>query len=158
YNLFPKSGEILLANNTVFECSAAFTFTNTVAYKGMHLRNNLVLAATQPDILMCKWSGTPGVFGGIGDGTLVPKLWQMDHNWREVKEPTAAALMAKAWVPPGADDVRADKIVDLSRDPASPNFLRPAGSSLLATGGAGKTDPSLPSYVGAVPPEGALPW
>src|SRR5262249_1627632 len=39
-----------------------------------------------------------------------------------------------------------------------PNFLRPNKGSELATEGAGKVDPSLPSYIGAVPPEGVAAW
>ena len=38
------------------------------------------------------------------------------------------------------------------------NFLRPPKDSPLAKGGAGATDPALPAYVGAVPPEGVEPW
>jgi hypothetical protein len=46
----------------------------------------------------------------------------------------------------------------VGRDPGAPDFLRPAKDSPLATGGAGKDDPALPSYVGAVPPEGTAEW
>jgi hypothetical protein len=46
----------------------------------------------------------------------------------------------------------------LSYKPGNPDFLRPPKDSPLAKGGAGVNDISLPSYVGAVPPEGAEPW
>jgi serine/threonine protein kinase len=157
YKLLPRTEEILIANNTAFECSAAFRLGDTAVRKGVQLRNNLVLAATLPDILFLIID-KPRVIEGPGDGKLLHQFWQVDHNWREVKEPAGADTLAKAWVPPGAKDVRQDEIKVLSRDPSKPNFLRPARNSPLATEGAGKTDPSLPSYVGAVPPEGVQPW
>src|SRR5262249_41833790 len=43
-------------------------------------------------------------------------------------------------------------------DASHPNFLRPAADSPLVKHGAGNDDPSLPSYVGALPPEGVAPW
>jgi hypothetical protein len=43
----------------------------------------------------------------------------------------------------------------LSHDPNDPAFLRPAADSPLASEGAGG---DLPTYVGAVPPEGVEPW
>jgi len=46
----------------------------------------------------------------------------------------------------------------VNRDPKSPDFLRPAKDSPLATAGAGSDDLSLPRYVGALPPEGVPPW
>ena len=46
--------------------------------------------------------------------------------------------------------------MDVARDPADDkNFLRPAKNSPLATAGAGG---DLPTYVGAVPPEGVERW
>src|SRR5262249_11934169 len=92
-----------------------------------------------------------------GDGSVVLKKWQMTHNWREIVAPRGDSLDEKAWVPLGKQDVRRDKI-DLNRDPKSPDYLRPARSSPLATSGAGQTDPGLPSYVGALPPGGVEPW
>jgi hypothetical protein len=46
----------------------------------------------------------------------------------------------------------------LSYKPDDPDFLRPPKDSPLATGGSGVSDISLPSYVGAVPPDGVEPW
>src|SRR5262249_50394397 len=46
----------------------------------------------------------------------------------------------------------------LSRKSDSLDYLRPDADSPLATGGAGTTDPSLPRYVGALPPTGVEPW
>jgi hypothetical protein len=68
-------------------------------------------------------------------------------------------------VPSTTDDHLKVPIKVLSRKPGTPNFLRPAKDSPLASGGAGgqkaaasASDPPLPAYVGGVPPEGAEPW
>src|SRR6185436_19005458 len=56
-------------------------------------------------------------------------------------------------------DVLRPTIEGVERNPANlDTFLRPAKGSPLATSGAGQSDPSLPSYVGALPPEGVEPW
>ena len=88
------------------------------------------------------------------DGTVVAP-------WRYpalAARPAASSPDAKAWVPPGPKDVLKDKIDGVNRDPKSPEFLRPAKDSPLATAGAGNEDPALPSYIGALPPHGAEPW
>ncbi len=77
------------------------------------------------------------------------------NNWRETREPKGADLFSKSWIPVAAADTRQDKIDLLSRDQRQADFLRPAKDSPLAKAGAGG---DLPSYVGAVPPEGAEPW
>lgn len=82
----------------------------------------------------------------------------MTHNWREGAQPHGDSGDDKSWVPPRPKDVRQDKIDGVNRDPKSPDFLRPDPKSRLATDGAGNEDPSLPRYVGALPPEGARPW
>jgi hypothetical protein len=92
------------------------------------------------------------------DGRLVSEAWSLTHNWREVQEPAADNPLAKAWVPPGPKEVRKDQIDGVHRDPKAPDFLQPAKDSPLATNGAGQEDPALPCYIGAVPPEGAVPW
>src|SRR5262249_48292621 len=75
------------------------------------------------------------------------------------KPRVAVEELLKAWVPPTRDDLKPGRPEDVERnEEALPRFLRPAKDSPLATGGAGRTDPSLPSYVGAVPPEGVPAW
>jgi hypothetical protein len=95
---------------------------------------------------------------GPGDGKLVNEKWQVSCNWREVEEPRGDGVLEKSWIPPGPRDVRNVSIAVLSRTPIDVNFLRPAKDSPLASAGAGKEDTSLPTYVGAVPPEGGKPW
>src|SRR5262249_32788771 len=84
--------------------------------------------------------------------------WQLKHNWREVRRPTGVSQIERAWIPPGPTDVIQERIPVLSREVGDVNFLRPTKGSPLATGGAGQTDPWLPSYVGALPPDGVEPW
>jgi hypothetical protein len=46
----------------------------------------------------------------------------------------------------------------MSLDPKDADFLRPRPGSPLATDGAGKNDPVLPAYVGALPPPDVPAW
>jgi hypothetical protein len=102
--------------------------------------------------------GDPDKPHAPGDGNKVLQAWQVDHNWREGDAPRPSDLLTKSWIPPGPKDTRTGHIDVRSRRPDSPDFLRPAGDSPLATVGAGEEDPSLPRYVGAVPPKGVAPW
>jgi hypothetical protein len=87
---------------------------------------------------------------------LVREHWSMHHNWRETPDLTGGDnVVAKAWIAPGKDDVRLDQIALLTRDPDHADYLRPAAVSPLATKGAGG---DLPSYIGAVAPQGTKPW
>jgi serine/threonine protein kinase len=163
-HLGPLSEEIdslLIANNTFDDCLASLRLADT-APKGRNVRicNNLILAASQIDIFFLKWTGEAKDQGAAGDGTTVAKTWNLGHNWREVKVPTEGTDHRKAWVPPdpGKGDVRRDEIEGVNRVVLSREYLRPDPKSLLASAGAGKVDPSLPSYVGALPPEGTEPW
>jgi hypothetical protein len=152
-----ETRDIRIANNTFVECDRALLLIDT-AIKGKNLswRNNLLLRTHQPDMVFMEPDALLEKIQGPGDGSRVGQAWQFGHNWREAARPTAPA--AKAWIPPGVNDVLRDRIDGVNRDPKSPAFLRPAPDSLLATGGAGKEDPSLPLYVGAVPPEEVPPW
>src|SRR5262249_23663582 len=58
----------------------------------------------------------------------------------------------------GTGDVVRPHLDGLSRKPDAPDYLRPNADAPLATAGAGTTDPSLPRYVGALPPKGVEPW
>src|SRR5262249_371135 len=90
---------------------------------------------------------------GESDGKLVAAKWSFAANWRE-----GARGSTKGWIPPSAKDVLTEKIDGLDRDSKSLAFLQPARDSPVATKGAGKDDPSLPRYIGALPPEGVEPW
>src|SRR5262249_33762001 len=147
-------------NNTVFESAAAFRlWDDRVKGKNIRLYNNLVLGATQPDMLFWDSGGNPNQVKGPGKGQeLHDAGWQLKHNWREVRRPTGVSQSERAWIRPGPTDGIQERIPVLSREVGDVNFLRPTKGSPLATGGAGQTDPWLPSYVGALPPEGVEPW
>src|SRR5262249_51620617 len=156
----PGARDILLANNTVFESAAAFRLWDD-RVKGTNIRlcNNLVLGAAEPDMLFWDSGGNQFQARGPGNGQLLHDAgWQLMNNWREGRRPTGVTAPEKAWIPPGPTDVVPTRIPVLSREVGDANFLRPARNSLLATKGAGETDPSLPSYVGAQPPKGIESW
>jgi hypothetical protein len=46
----------------------------------------------------------------------------------------------------------------VSIDEEHPDQVRPGKASRLAGSGAGRNDPELPRYIGALPPEGVEPW
>jgi hypothetical protein len=104
--------------------------------QGLAVRNNLFLAERGPDL----------VFVGRGQGALAS--WRIEQNWRLVQPPAPDDPQTKECISAAMD--RVGPVSGLSLD-LGPSFLRPAKDSPLATGGAGG---DLPSYVGAVPPEG----
>ena len=158
-HLADKARNILIANNTFLDCLHAFRLWDS-AVKGQDIefRNNLLLGGNKLDMLFLDSGGMLTEVRGPGDGSLIVKHWQMDHNWRETQPPSGDDLISRSWVPPAAKDVSMQTIPVLSRQGDHPDFLRPAKDSPLATGGAGKEDPSLPVYVGAVPPQGVPAW
>jgi hypothetical protein len=158
-NLLEDSDDILIANNTAFECNNMFrVWDDKIRTKGVRLANNLALGGPYPDTLVFDSGGNPAVARGYGDGADYPRHWTFSHNWREVKAPLTRGKKPDGWIPPGEKDVCKERIDGLNRDPKSHAFLRPAKDSPLAEEGAGKEDPLLPHYIGALPPEGVQPW
>jgi hypothetical protein len=157
-NLLPETRDILVANNTLFENHHALALLDDAAKKltgqSIQVCNNLVLDTAEPDFVFLD-GVDPDQLKGLGDGPALRDAWQFTHNWRELREPTSNHSLYKAWVPADPDDVLKDRIEVISRDPQSSDFLRVAKDSPLAGGGAGG---DLPTYVGAVPPEGLGPW
>jgi nitrous oxidase accessory protein NosD len=154
---------LLIANNTFVECNFGFAYQDrAIAPARVRVGNNLFLGSRGQPNQVCLEGFGPDVRNvkGPGDGKKLTELkgWQFEHNWQEGKEPSGKGPWDKGWIPPGPMSELRERIEVLSRDPADANFLRPAKDSPLATAGAGKTDPSLPSYVGALPPEGVAPW
>jgi serine/threonine protein kinase len=161
--LLPGSANILLANNTIWKCGVAFRlWDKTVNGEQVRFSNNLVLGSSGPDIQFVEPDQEdPNVVKGPGDVAALLEHWRLDHNWREVKQPTGDDVYSKSWIPPGPAEAKnciQDTIDVRSREPGSLDFLRPAKDSPLVSKGAGKTDPRLPQYIGAVPPEGVEPW
>jgi hypothetical protein len=161
-NLLRGAGNFLIANNTFSECHFAFRLWDTgVRGKDMRFRNNLILGAKGPDLVFVDSGGSRENPKGAGDQSALPRVWQLDYNWREVKRPKGNDVYSRSWIPRGpkeTSNVIREQIQGISRKPDADDYLRPARSSPLASAGAGKTDPSLPLYVGALPPAGVEPW
>jgi hypothetical protein len=155
-NLLEGAADILVANNTILESGPALRYWDSeVRGKNVEIRNNLVLGPVGQDALFMDSGGDPNKARGPGDGQAVLRAWRWGQNWREAGVPLAGPYR-KAWIPCHHDDVGQAEIRVLSRDPKdAARFLRPAKDSPLTTKGAGG---DLPSYVGAVPPEGVEPW
>jgi hypothetical protein len=157
-HLVEPAGDFLIANNTAIDCGALLRAWDEKARgRGVRICNNLNLGASYPDAIAYDSGGHPTNQRGWGDGAAWTAQWLFSHNWREVKLPSKRPAERDGWIPPGKLDVCIDTIV-INRESPSPDFLRPSPKSPLATAGAGKVDPSLPSYVGAVPPVGVKPW
>jgi hypothetical protein len=151
------SRNVLLANNTAFASSQVFRIADNEPYEPFHrgqaeVTGNLFFQASSADMLYILFK--PGTRPTPKVTDEVIRTWRFRSNWRDLS---------------GSDSSRGipfDKTAFqhlsektfLSSERWSPDFLRPAADSPLATGGAGKDDPSLPLYVGAVPPKGVEPW
>ncbi len=152
-----SSGEVLVANNSFFNCWSASGFLDggpKPASVTSRFSANLIFKPLGSFALAaCHPPDVPGTFVKPSDGARMAEFWRLDHNWRE-GEP------ANMWlpVPVGPDDRRVEVLEVVSRDPNSPGFLQPVTKSGPDTGGAGESDPTLPPYAGAVPPLGALSW
>jgi hypothetical protein len=146
-------------NNTCLDCSLAFrVWDETIRGAGVACRNNLVLNASYPDSVWMDSGGKPDRARGMGDGKQITERWTFSHNWREVSPPSKPPEKGDGWIPPGPKDVRKERIEGIARDPQSPRFMRPTRDAVLSDEGAGREDPSLPIYVGALPPEGVAAW
>jgi hypothetical protein len=153
-----KAADLLLANNTFVDGTYAIRLADSDVRGGVSCRNNLMLNRGRPDIVYMQFDGRSEESLRPGNGATVVQRWQLTHNWREVAEPLGDSRDEKACVPLGSKEVRRSPIDGVNRDPKSPDFLRPDPKSPLATDGASQEDPSLPRYVGALPPEGTEPW
>jgi hypothetical protein len=88
-----------------------------------------------------------------GNHRALAHLWQFGYNGRDLSGSDEPFRLV-----PQPTDQRFDKVPLLSTNPTDAGFLRPAKDSALCSKGAGTVDPSLPVYIGAVPPEGVEPW
>jgi hypothetical protein len=144
--LLQGSSNLLIANNSLKnERSCLQIQQMSQVDEGIAIRNNLLLAGRGPDLEF------------LGKNPPFLAACRLDHNWREVPPPGEKTPDEETWVPFNSQDVhQEEQMAGLARDPKdATNFLRPAKDSPLAAGGAGG---ELPTYVGAVPPEGVEPW
>jgi hypothetical protein len=166
-DFLPEAENVVVANNTVFAgLNTALGVWDekkaALRCKNIRFQNNLVLSPNRNADLVFydhQW----GVHNGgeqPGDTAELLKAWRFSHNWREISEPKSGEANAKFWIPAGPKDMLKKPIEVLSREPADADFLRPPKHSTLAEVGAGLSDKALPlpSYVGAVPPEGVEAW
>jgi hypothetical protein len=173
--------DILIANNTLFDNNCALRYFARIEDqrfgKNVQMVNNLVLATRTADMLFLGCTEdrmNPRKVQGPGKGRELHQHWRWGSNWREFDSANLAELEKSGWVPPAgqgpaagggfskllpaAKDILQKEVPVLNRKAGDPDFLRPAADSPLATAGAGVTDPSLPVYIGAVPPQGMRPW
>jgi serine/threonine protein kinase len=164
----PGTADILIANNTLWRNAIGMIVWDDhkkgkafLECRNIRFQNNLLLdTRTAADLLFqdhtrsnCS-SGQPGDL----DKLLKSPQWRFSHNGRQTDPRKAASQFPGRWIPRCPNDHLEKSIEVLSDDPRDRDFLRPPKDSPLARGGAGVTDPALPAYVGAVPPEGAQPW
>jgi serine/threonine protein kinase/nitrous oxidase accessory protein NosD len=155
-NLDPRSKRILLQNNTLYNNAVLIRIWDDDPFEDygpggqVTLRNNLLFESTLSDIQLVRSS-----MGNYqpADGKHLSTLWDFQCNWRDLSGRNTGIN-----TPLAAGDHKLERVAFVSLDPSSPDFLRPLPDSPLATEGAGKEDPSLPTYVGAVPPKGMEPW
>jgi hypothetical protein len=137
------SSGILMANNTLQNLGTCLQIRDPIrGVREVEIRNNVLLTSEGLDIAF------------LGKDQTALKEWLLGNNWRQVRAPAPRDRAFGQWVRSPKDTV-VEKIKLLSLDPQNTHFLRPARESPLATGGAGG---DLPGYVGAVPPEGVMPW
>src|SRR5262249_38740460 len=117
----------------------------------VELTNNIFLEATVAD--MCFVQETKQGDQRPGDGKALMSLWRCHHNHRD-----GSGTALSIFLPLALEDRKLNLAELVSRDPDKPDLIRPVLGSSLATQGAGTEDPSLPVYVGALPPEGVPHW
>jgi hypothetical protein len=151
----PNGGRVLVANNTVFNSDCGLRGWCNPGHDlqagQIEICNNLLLDNVTGDMVV--YVGTSGGNGDVSQekADAAVHRWRFGGNWRDF---SGSAYL----IPLGAGDHKLTAAVRLERNPSRVDFLRPHAKSKLATGGAGNADPSLPLYVGALPPEGGQAW
>ena len=153
-DLTPNAARILVANNTVFNCVCGLRgwLNGSMGLQAgqVEARGNLLLDNTAGDMIV----EVPDE-NGMGKASRekadrAAQVWRFGGNWRDV---TGASIQ----IPLAPGDHELDASIRLPRNPSLANFLQPPTGSPLAVQGL-KDEPPLPSYVGAVPPEGVHAW
>jgi serine/threonine protein kinase len=157
-NLASDAGAIVLANNSLSNAKFGLLIVDEAPYQPpasgqVELVNNLLFGCSGADIVYYQDPGD-GTDKDFMKGGTIKAAWGFRNNARE----QTGGLMALVSVPVANTDLKLDRVELLSRNPAEPDFLRPAKDSPLAARGAGQSDPRFPTYIGAVPPVGIEPW
>ena len=150
---FPQTKNLLIANNTMLECTQAFRLWDHGNIDGTNIRivNNLCLDSTDPLGLDWAYFDCPDPRGkGVkaGDGSALHDHWTIEHNYRESSGKPTDPKWKMAWIPPGQRNVLLQQIEGIERNSENPHFLRLDNLSPLNRKGAAK---GLPDYVGAHP-------
>jgi hypothetical protein len=152
-DLVAGSNQVLIANNTVSQSTAGFRVWDNEPFEThsqgqVEVCNNVLLDAI--DVDMGYYQAPKGGKTIPGDGQALLKLWRFDRNWRDL-----SGQESDKAIPLAPNDKKLAGNALLARESSHKDYLRPAKESPLVTAGAGG---DLPSYAGAVPPEGIAPW
>jgi serine/threonine-protein kinase len=144
-DLFRGSSGLLIANNSIQGRASGIQIQDmTQSVEPVAIVNNLILAEAGTDLDF------------LGKDPKFLAALQLHHNWRELRSLGDKTPKEGDRIPLAPQDVRRKEIAGIARDPKDArNFLRPGKDSPLAGGGAGG---DLPTYVGAVPPQGVERW
>jgi hypothetical protein len=150
----------LIANNTALDCNTPFRIWDDKPYPEhrtgqVEVVNNLFFDALSADVSYYEaLEATPrGIKTRPGNGDALLGMWRFRRNRRDF----SGAEREYAF-PAAPGDARFTPAELAARDAKDPDALRPVKGSSLADQGAGTDDPSLPVYIGALPPEGVEPW
>lgn len=158
-NFLPGTKNVLVANNTISNSTIGLRIWDSqVRGDNVEVSNNLIVGSPVSDMTFTDSGGNPDQARGYGNGEVVFRVWNGRSNWREGRPVDAGFQPPDGWIRPANTDQRQERIPLLTYDIEDQNFLKPDADSPLASGGAGTSDPTLPTYVGAVPPQGATNW
>jgi serine/threonine protein kinase len=152
-NPLPATQRILVANNSLISNSSAVRIwcrgeEGKLEKSQVEFRGNISLKSSFGDLVY--QHQVPGAqVGDVKDSRMLLDIWRFGQNFRD-----RAGAKTKGTMPLGKD-LELDLDWLISRTATDPDFLRPKLGTPLAKGGAGG---DLPSYVGAVPPEGVQAW
>jgi hypothetical protein len=153
HDLNDQAARILVVNNSFYKGGASIRIIQAKADKQypkgqFELTNNLLTGAFYGDLQCLMYYGGSFKRGNVES---LLKAWRSAQNWRDLSGQGDK-------VPLGGDDHQLVNADLMSLNPADADFFRPRAGSSLAQEGAGKSDPSLPAYVGALPPPGVGRW
>ena len=153
-DLATGSNGVLIANNTVFASAHCFRVwddppRDKYVENQLEVANNIFFAPAIADMAFMR--GAARARSTVADGSTLIKLWNFHHN---IRDPSAQSSDYK--FPMGSSSIKFVSEFLISRDPASDDFVRPTRNSPVVKNAAKKA--FLPSYIGAVPPQGVKRW
>jgi hypothetical protein len=148
---------LLIANNTIFDNVIGLRFWDRRPYETykegqIEIRNNLIFRATEADAIYFQWIAESQLGPRRAEHSLY-EAWRVGDNWRDRSGNRDDMVMELASKDHALGDVKF-----LSSNLGDDDFMRPRADAPYANEGAGREDPALPSYAGAVPPPGTDRW